>query len=579
MSSRQRGRHLAFFVVAVALLGCSPRPQPPADAPVPAVPAVAAPTAPKVLTIGQNTIVKTYGLREFSNPSGGGAALVEIHTAGLVTQDLQGGPEPRLAASLPSLQDGTIVLLPDGRMETTWKLRPNVKWHDGAPFTSEDVVFSVDAARRMDVQSGTASLNRQVESVRAPDPLTAVVTWRTTFYRALDMSYRTLWLYPRRLLGEALEGDREAFEAQPYFTTQYVHLGPFRLVDFGLGEQQVFERFDGYFLGRPKIDRIIIRSIQDGNAMLANLKAGAIDMASESTLPGEVVMQVREEWRQSGGGTVHDRQDNWRSLWVQFDPQWAKPIELSQDPRLRRGLLLGFDRYAVSEFLFPGFPNSRSDSFLLKSDARGEVVGQPFAAFTYDAVQAARSLAEGGWNRAADGRLLGRDGQQVQIEFRSGGQQYVREAALIADYWRQIGMEVSELVESPAQARDNEYQARFTGLSASARGTGDGVFVNLDGRLQSGPENRWTGANIAHYSNASLDAQIDRLQATLDLREQGQRMKEMASVLVDELPVMPLYFRIGFAATGRGVNALTADYPGTIGSGFMARNAHQWDRD
>jgi peptide/nickel transport system substrate-binding protein len=527
--------------------------------------------------VAQTTTVHAYNLREFSNPSGGGAALVEIHTAGLVSQDATGNPEPRLASRLPKLEDGTIVALPDGRMETTWKMRPNVQWHDGAPFTADDIVFSLDVARRLDILSSTAAPIRQVDSVRASDPMTVVVTWKTTFYRALDLTYRTLWPYPKHILGDALEADPERFEALPYFSTDYVHLGPFRLVEFGQGDMQVFERFDSYFLGRSKVDKIIIRTISDPNAVLANLKAGAIDMASESTLAANAAVSLRTEWQESGAGSVFDRQDNWRALWVQFDPQWVRPVELSQDARIRRGLLLGYDRYAISEFLFPGFPNSRSDGFVLSRDPRSASVGQTFEPFKYDQAQALRTLTEAGWSRAPDGRLLGRDGHPVQIQIRSGGPQYTQEVALIADFWRQLGIDPEQFVESPAQARDNESQAKFPGVYGNARGTGDGVFVNLDSRLQSTAETRWSGANIAHYSNSALDRFNDRLQGTINREAQGPILKEMADILASDLPVMPLYFRIAFAVTTNGVRALD-DYAAMSDQGFMARSAHLWDK-
>src|SRR5438094_6438436 len=165
---------LVPLAVALGVLGCSAGPARPSQT-------AAGPTAilaPKVITVAQATAVKSYTLRDFSNPSGGGAALVELHTAGLVSQDPNGNPEGRLALQLPSLTDGTVNPLPDGRMETTWKLRPNVLWHDGVPFTADDIVFSLEAARRLDLLSSTAAPIRQVDGARATDPLTAGEPWK-----------------------------------------------------------------------------------------------------------------------------------------------------------------------------------------------------------------------------------------------------------------------------------------------------------------------------------------------------------------------------------------------------------------
>src|SRR5688500_1336340 len=62
--------------------------------------------------------------------------------AGLAVEDEQGSLHPILADAIPSLDNGLWKLLPGGRMETTWRIRPGATWHDGTPFTAEDLVFT-----------------------------------------------------------------------------------------------------------------------------------------------------------------------------------------------------------------------------------------------------------------------------------------------------------------------------------------------------------------------------------------------------------------------------------------------------
>src|SRR4051794_21314396 len=80
-------------------------------------------TTPKTITIAQLNPIKSYGPWEFSTTAGGGASLAEVHTIGLVSEDQDGKLEPRLVTRLPSIDDGTIKVLADGRMETIWSLR------------------------------------------------------------------------------------------------------------------------------------------------------------------------------------------------------------------------------------------------------------------------------------------------------------------------------------------------------------------------------------------------------------------------------------------------------------------------
>ncbi|MBM2812271.1 MAG: hypothetical protein HW416_3030, partial [Chloroflexi bacterium] len=465
------GLRRASWLVLIAIVGCAPSGP---SVPVPGErPAAARETsaAPKTLTIAQTANIKQYGPWEFSSTASGVAALAEVHTTGLVTYDEAGNREGRIAARVPSFDDGTVSILPDGRMRTVWTLRPNVRWHDGVPFTADDAVFSWRIAIQPEILSSISPSIWGADNVEAQDPRTVIITYKTPLFRALDLDHRNLWMFPKHILGEAFEGDKVALLAQPYFSTEYINLGPFRLVDFGLGEQQVFEAFDGYFLGQPKIQKIVIRTITDPNTMLASLKAGALDMISEKTVTPAQAVQLRDEWAQSGEGQLAFRQDNWAYISPQFDPQLARPLEMSRDPRLRAGLLHAMDRDAIREFVHPGFPDTSGDTFVRKNDARSAVVGEPFARYRYDKTRAAQLFAEGGWTRSADGPLMGVDGRPVQIETRGGNQTWVKEVALIADYWRQMGIDAQELVPTPALSRDNEFSSTFPGVVIRARST------------------------------------------------------------------------------------------------------------
>ena len=69
-----------------------------------------------------------------------------VHS-GLTVRGDQRIRHPQLAEAVPSLENGLWRLLPDGRMETTWKLREGARWHDGVPLTSEDLLFSLQVGR------------------------------------------------------------------------------------------------------------------------------------------------------------------------------------------------------------------------------------------------------------------------------------------------------------------------------------------------------------------------------------------------------------------------------------------------
>jgi len=536
---------------------------------------------PRTITIAQLAHTPTFSPWQFSNTGGGQVPLVEIHTLGFTSEDPAGNLAPRLTRALPAFDNGTIVVLPDGRMQTVWQLRSDVTWQDGAPFTSQDAVFSFTVSKLPELPTINSALVRFMESVDAPDPLTVVITWKTTHFQAMELSHRAFWLYPKHVLGPSLDPSNEdQLTNHPYFTTEYVHLGPFRLVDWGQGENMAFERYDGYFLGRPKVDRILIRTISNPNAVLAALRSGAIDLLPAKTLSTDVYADLARELEATGQGIVARAPDNWRYIWFQFDPRWARPLELGQDVRLRRGLLLGLDRPAIRELVHPDIPEADTDSFLPMNDSRNSVVGQPFAAYRHDPNRALETWAEAGWVRAPDGRIVNRAGQTPQVEIR-GTEQEARQIAAAAAGWRQLGLETREAVTPPALSRNNEWKATFPAMESRGRGAAETIFSSFDGREAALPENNWAGANNAHYSNSVLDSLVDEMYSSLDSGRRTLKMREAGQILADDLPAIPMYYGMMFMFVRNTMNRVPAhdfEHMGDSSGSSMSRSAHVWER-
>ncbi|MBM2810058.1 MAG: hypothetical protein HW416_817 [Chloroflexi bacterium] len=563
------------FLVA-ALVACTPaaRPSPSPSGEAGAQPS-AEPAGPKILTIAQQTPKEGFGPWFISGPP---APLqwVELHTNFLVTAaDSAGNLEAGLAQQLPSLRDGTMEVLPDGRMRTTWKLRPNVKWHDGRPFTVDDVQFGWQVMTHREIATSPSPTVRIIESIDAVDPRTMVMTHSTVYFGVLRLGYRDLYPLPKHLLGEAFGGSKEAFMSLPYFSTEYVHTGPFRLREVSPGDQMVFERFDDYYLGRPKLDRVIIRFIAENNAVVSNLLAGAVDLAGE--LPTDISARLRDQWQASGGGGyVLSRQALWRFISIQFHPEWGGPPELQRDVRTRAGLAYATDTEGLRAALFPGYPDTEGDTFLLKGDPREPVVGRPFARYRHDPAQALRQFADAGWRRAPDGRMLDAAGKQVRLQLRAPSSDREKEVSIVAQNWREIGFDAEEELVPAALRRDNEHIVKFPGMEVT--GQGPEFWNRLDSRGRPTAENRYAGSNAGNYVNPAYDRLIDRLLSTLDDNAAALIVKEMGEIMADDLPGLPLYFAPRTAvALGhvRGVDEIFGA-PGNMGT--ISKNAHQWDR-
>jgi peptide/nickel transport system substrate-binding protein len=568
------------LVAVVLLTACGPsqRPDQAASPDAGRAGQAGVPGGPKTITVVTGTPLQGFP-PVFRPPFAGGArVMVEIHMAPLVSSDRNGGLEPRLAAKLPSFGEGSIQVLPDGRMRTIWPLRPNVKWHDGAPFTANDVVFGwqvqIDPALPMQVSAEMA----EMELVEVLDPLTVAITYKSTYYRAVGLETLTLDPLPHHLLAEAFQGDKEVFQRLPYWTSGWVHLGPFRLVDFGLGEEMVFERFDAYFLGRPKVDRIVLRAISDRNTVFANTLAGTVDIVGELAMGAEQMLQLREEWQHNSGGVIVARQGSWVFMSPQFSPEWGRPLELGRDARIRRGLYGAVDRDALREALYPGFAETEGDSFMPGKDPRAAMVGRPFARYRYDPALAERELAAAGWRRGADGRMLNAAGEPVELTLRASVG-HSPNAPIVAQYWRTLGVTVTEEIVAAAMQRDNEYVAKYTGIEFTSQSSGDGIWGRFDSRRLPTPQNRWTGSAATYYVNPGLDGMIARLYQTVEPNEQGALLRDMGEILAEDLAAMALYFEVRLSAVRAGTRALVDDYPATMRVGQITRHAHLWERD
>src|SRR4029450_11191346 len=178
----------------------------------------------------------------------GAEELEELVNSRLGMVDPAGKVQPYLAEAVPTIENGSWNVLPSGEMETTWKIRPTARWHDGTSFTADDVVFSFNVWRDQDVGIFRDSRYLTVQSVEAPDPLTLVARWQKPYIyadRVFDNS-----LMPRHLLEQAYRDSKGTRGHLPSWSTEYVGTGPFKVREWQAGSRAVLAAFDDFALGR-----------------------------------------------------------------------------------------------------------------------------------------------------------------------------------------------------------------------------------------------------------------------------------------------------------------------------------------
>jgi peptide/nickel transport system substrate-binding protein len=553
----------------------------PASGPTPAGGATAASNGrTKTIVLAVSNAVLVLPIAGSNTTAGGWQSVNELYAQGLVTSDHDvRRPVPRLAASVPSLENGSIEVLPDGRMKTTYPLRRDVTWHDGTPFTARDLLFTFELVKDPNVPQLSLEASTQMSAVEAPDDYTFIIYWRAPYNMADSVGLRAFWPLPRHLLEQPYRTlDPLGFVNHPFWTTEYVHTGPFRLAEFRAGVDLEFTAYDAYFLGRPKVDRVIVRVFNDEVALYSAALAGSVDVMMDNSLSAELGLELKDAWDKSGAGTVYLGTGTTRFLAPQFDPTIQESPAIL-DPRVRRALIAGIDRAATSEVVQHGHREFAASSLLPPGDRMFEAVKDGFARHVYDPTRARGMLGEAGFNPTADGSVIGAEGQRLAVKLwtTEGGD---REIVIIADYLQQVGAVVAEQHVIPgARVRDREYRSRYPVFETSAAGYGDSILNRVDSRQNALPPN-FSGTNRGHYINPRLDQLIDQYRQSISVPDQERAIRAISDVMAEDLPLLLLYFNPTHPAARKDIKALEDFRGGAEGAqlyGTFTRNAHLWD--
>src|SRR5436309_4118616 len=138
-------------------------------------------------------------VQQSNNPS----TTTRLFSAALALIDDRGAVAPYLAESTPHLNTDSWRVLPDGRMETVYRLRPGLTWHDGAPLIADDFIFALQVYKDRELGTFRAAPQDEIEAIEAPDPRNLLIKWRTANPRAGSLVQGDLEPLPRHLLAEA----------------------------------------------------------------------------------------------------------------------------------------------------------------------------------------------------------------------------------------------------------------------------------------------------------------------------------------------------------------------------------------
>lgn len=418
--------------------------------------------------------------------------------------------EPELAESWEESAD---------HLTFVFRLRRNVQWHDGTPFTAEDVRYSFE--RILDPAVDAAHLRnyyQDVEAVEALDSWTVRFRYRRPYFRALEIC-GTIPLVPAHAYREG-DFNRHPQNRSPLGT------GPYRFATWETGRQIVLERFPGYWGGPVFLDRIVFRILTDSTVALQILKKRELDWMGLTPL----------QWLRQ---TVSNRFEERFAKIRFFEPYysyigWNAHRPWFGDRRVRTALTLLVDRQKILDRLLFGMGIVVSGSAYVNSPEYDPSV-EPLP---YDPSRAKNLLAEAGWQDSDGDGVLDREGISFQFEFLiSAGSVFAEQLATILkeDLFRTgIRMQIRKLEWAVfiQQIQERKFDAVTLGWSLS---------------VESDPYQLWhssqasEGSNFVGFSHPEADRIIEEARATFDKQKRIALYHRFHRILHEEQPYTFLF--------------------------------------
>lgn len=493
-----------FIVGALALaIGCGGGERPPGDTATDDTRAAAGPGGTLRIPLINDPI-----LDPVIAPDIGSVMVNKVIFPGLVRPDEQLRPTPDLALSWTTTNDG---------LRTTFKLRPGVTWHDGKPFTAQDVKFTFDQILDLSSGSRLRSDFAAVAGVDVDDSLTVTFRLSAPFAPFLTLLGYNAGILPKHLLqGKPLSASTDFNRKHPVGT------GPFMVQDVSPGASVTLVRNPRYYGDTPKLDRIVFKVVPELNAQVAQLRAGELDLitlepanlASVQGVPGVEVLQVPVVQHYYIGLNV--ARAHFRT------------------PQVRRALAMAVNREAIIKGVLRGYADPAVGTIPV---ALRDYTTDSLQPIPYNPDSALVLLAAAGWHRGKDGTLRDASGTPFRFDLLLDKGNPTREQTALAvqQDLRKLGVDVSlRTMEFAALVRDRILPGNFDAILTWWTTPPDPDQFAF---YHTGQDN-----NNVHWSNKSADSLLALGRATIDSTARRQIYRAFQALEVNDPPVIVLFF-------------------------------------
>ena len=411
-----------------------------------------------------------------------------------------------------------------------------------------------------------------VTDISAPDASTLVLRWSKPFYAANAGNISDFPAVPRHIVGDLYkQGNSQALVNNPYWASQFVGVGPYKISNWVEGSFTEAAANDDFFLGRPKIDRLIIKYYREAAPMVGALLASDYDLMAPGSLKINDLAQVTEMFGSQGGKMLTTLGDvGWARL--QFrdaDAPWVRDI------RVRQALQQILDRQALADTFSPD--GGTADIFAPKGSPVFQLAEQRgYPKYPYDINRAQALLRDAGWTLGNDGLVHNAGGQTLNFEVRVVSR--TEEGLALADQWKRGGINAEMYAMGKPLSSRTDLKAANKGVFWMADAATPETWEFFRTAQIASDANGWTGRNLGGYSNPEYDRQYDGLVNELNPSRFESLYADFVRWTAQELPFVVAYYEISSNLTAfKG--AIRGPTPVSSVARVGTWNINEWEMD
>jgi peptide/nickel transport system substrate-binding protein len=464
--------------------------------------------------------------------------------------DSEGNLVPFLASEIPSQDNGGLT--EDG-LSVIWKLKQGVKWHDGMPFTADDVVFNWEYAKTPETAAVTIASYKDVKVEKIDDFSIRVIFAKPTPYWADAFVGSTGMIIPKHLFADYTGGKSRDAPAN----LKPVGTGPYMFVDFKPGDVVHAKLNPDYHVpNRPYFDTLEIKGGGDAvSAARAVLQTGEYDYAWNMQVEDEILVKLES----AGKGRVNVAETgaiefimlNVADPAVEVDGERASiktKHPLFSDPAVRQAINLLIDRGSIEKFIYGRTGNATPNFLNNPPNVRSKNVKSEF-----NIEKANEILESAGWKKGADG-IRAKDGKSLKFVYqtsinapRQKTQAIVKQACQKAG----IAIELKSVVASVFFSSDTANPDTYPHFYCDAQMYNTTMlqpdpqfFMNQYVSWQvANKENKWQGRNVCRWQSKEYDEVYSQAERELDAVKRAAMYIKLNDLVVGDNYIQPLVRR------------------------------------